>query len=310
MIGALLWMAFVQAETPRRGVDPECQNVAKPAGYNESVQQAFLLNQVSLAASWSGVHGPRPHPEGGSILGLQLSGIPPLDCDHRFAQNHTKTENTNISPVLPRLAATLSLPSSDWDLFPESIQPWVDLGVLPPVQVRGQHITAASGAMGLGASLGDRWLVGLSGHMTLMRVIGDTALKIEKEGADWRDLYIGSTTGLNGMVGWSQGGREDLQVFFRAGVLGSTANYWVGDDRVMIDNPYPYRGPELGLGLGRAKEGNAHLYWGIELYAAPGGHWNTPLPQSEEPSSSTGRMVTIRILVGRSRQPSAKDKKR
>ena len=69
-------------------IDPECMGMAKPADYDEQVQQDFLSNYFALVTSMSAIHGPIPHESGRGGLGLDLLGMPPLSCEKRYAQRH------------------------------------------------------------------------------------------------------------------------------------------------------------------------------------------------------------------------------
>ena len=112
MLGVFLPALFASTEA-RAQIDPHCQDIASagvPEGYDEQAQQDFLQNYFALSTTLSPIHGPVPHEPGHGAVGVELSALPPLGCTRRLVLNYGKTEDTNKSPVLPRLRVSYAFP--------------------------------------------------------------------------------------------------------------------------------------------------------------------------------------------------------
>lgn len=241
-------------------VDPKCADYELPASYDEQVQQDFLANYVALAASYSAVHGPIPHDPGHGALGLDLGVLPPLGCARRIVLQGTKTEDTNKTPVIPRLRATFAFPSVG------RFVPYAGVAYVPPVPLLGTTNVILSGELGVGVPVGKVLQLGARYHFTLQKTVGEIATPFVEGDPEYDDLYLGSTFGLDGMIGIDTG---DVVPFAALGFTDVSTFFYIGDDGVVTNNFHPYLGPTASLGVDALiKE---RFRFGGELYSAPGG---------------------------------------
>lgn len=291
------------------GVDAKCLEAELPEHYDATVHGAFLMNHVALSTTFSPTHGPVPHEPGRGAIGLSLAYVPALSCTERFAEYNGawKTEDTNKTPVAPRISASFALPAViPWGEF--RVVPYAGLAFLPalPMALRGTYSLMASAELGVGHS---RYLelprgeaanleTGLRAHFTVTRIVGDTALKVTEGADDYDDVFVGSTLGVDAMLGMKVVDREDLQLtpYVAGGVVDASTYYWIGDDGVVVVNRYPYFGPAASLGLDALLADRWRI--GGELYAAPGGY-SRPDPSVDEvsPRGQAGHITTARLRL-------------
>lgn len=241
-------------------IAPECAGIQKPADYDEDKQQAFLHNYFSSAFMLTPM-GPLTM-TGKSTAGISAEAgwIPSLRCSQRLALGGTKTENTNLSPVLPRLRLRSQLPK----LGPFDVM--LGGGLIPPVptflgtvmNLGGEAALAWQSSFGLG--------VGLRGHLSVARVRADIATKIDPTAKDYDDEFV--TTVYGGDIGaqysmpW-----ESLRWLTLYGAVGYASVHSlmiVGDDLALSQNyKYPWSGATIALGL-RALTCGDHCEFVIE----------------------------------------------
>jgi hypothetical protein len=289
MLRSLLTLAAGVAATPAFAqIAPECADIPMPDDYDEQAQADFMANSVALATSWSPVHGPIPHQPGHGAIGVNVGVIPPLSCERRFVLSHTKTEDTNKSPAVPRLFASAALPAVG------KVVPYLSFGYIPPVPLLGTTNVIVSGELGAGLPLGPHAQVGARFHATLQKTIGEIATPFTADEPAYDDLYLASTYGADGLFGWSFGA---VTPYVALGWMDASTFFYIGDDAVVANNLHPYNGPTTSLGVDAL--GWKHLRVGGELYAAWGGY-STPddTVDSITPASRYGRMYTGRIRVG------------
>lgn len=280
-------LVHAQEQQVMNGVDPACADVQRPSDYDEQVQQDFLSNYFALSSTYSSIHGPIPHEAGTGSAGLDLAGIPPLGCEKRYALDWTKTEETNISPVMPKIQAAYALPVDG------KVVPYASLAVLPPIAVRGARTFVSSGAFGAGMPIGDQGLsVGLRGHFTMMRTLADVVPKASADEEDYDDLYVASTFGFDALVGTEVG---MISPYASLGFVDASTYAWIGDDGVVVNNLHPYFGPALAMGTTVDLD---PVSVGAEIYAAPGGI-STPDPSVDTVASKSryGNLFTARVRV-------------
>jgi hypothetical protein len=276
-------------------VAEECADFAgpAPAGYDEGVQQDFLQNYFALSSSFSAIHAPIPHEPGRGMVGVDLNVMPPLGCEKRFVLDHSKTEDTNPTPVIPQLVANVALPA----LGP--LHPYIGLGYVPPVKVFGTTNVILSGEIGLGVPLGDSMQLGARFHATTQKTVGEIASPFQEDDPVFDDLYLASTFGLDLMVGYALGDIESFAItpFGSVGILDASTFFYVGDDGIAANNYHPYLGPAMSLGADALASGR--LRFGAEFYAAPGGY---SLPDKEvsvvDKGSRYGSLFTGRVRLG------------
>jgi hypothetical protein len=268
-------------------IAPECEGVLPADGYDEQIQQDFLQNYVALATTFSPMHGPVAYEPGHGSIGVGLDGIPPLNCQRRLVLNGTKTEDTNKTPVAPRLRAHFAFPKLG------GITPFAGVGYMPPVTAFGTRNVLLSGEIGAGAQMGDHFQVGGRFHATSFKTVGDVATAFNEDDPPVDDLFLANTMGLDAMFGWKL---ESMTPYATAGFLDASTFFLVGDDGVVANNYHPYAGFAGALGVqGFVKR----LTWSAELYAAPGGYSN-PDPDHGVllDGRSAGHITTLRLAAG------------
>lgn len=281
-------------------VDPDCLTVADagpPADYSEETQNNYLLNFYSLATTFSPLHAPIPNEPGRGSLSIELSGMPQLKCEQRLVLSYTKTEDTNKTPVLPRPRGTFTFPAIELKNG-KSVVPYAGFGYVPPVPIKGTRNVMVSFETGVGfADLKEgKMQYGLRYHATLMRTFGDIATPFVEGDPAYEDIYIGSTFGLDAMVGYKQG---SFTHYLSAGWLDVSTFFYIDDDAVVSNNTVPYAGPAISLGTAWTPKTNMDLAG--EFYTAP-----TTLVTSPEAggtsefgaSATDGSIYTVRFKVG------------
>jgi len=270
-------------------VAPECKDFAgpPPADYDEQTQQDFMANYVALATTFSPIHGPIPHEPGHGALGLQIGIIPPLGCEKRFALQHTKTEDTNKAPIVPRPTATLAFPAIG------IVHPYMGVAYVPPVKVFGTTNVILSGELGVGFPIGDLLQLGARFHATTQKTVGEFVTPFTNDEPAADDLFIGSTMGLDLMGGLDL---DILVPYLAFGLTDASTFVFIGDDALLANNYHPYFGPVFSAGVdGLVAE---RFRFGGEFYGAMGGY---SLPDIDAPSVTPaaryGHIYTARFKV-------------
>ena len=271
-------------------VAPECADFAgpPPPGYDETAQTDFLKNYPALASTFSPLHAPVPHEPGHGAIGVDLNVMPPLGCERRFALNHTKTEDTNVTPVIPQPVVSFAFPAVG------KLVPYAGLGWVPPIPIGGTTSVILSGELGVGLTLGESLQLGARFHATSHRTIGEIATPEEEGSPAFEDLYLANTMGLDLMGGYDLG---PIVPYASIGLTDVSTFFWVGDDGVISNNYHPYFGPAFSVG--------ADSLWmerfrvAAEFYGAPGGY-SMPRPEvgAVSPASRYGHIYTGRIRLG------------
>lgn len=269
-------------------IAPECADVDMPDDYDEQVQQDFLQNYYALSSTLSPVHGPIPHEPGHGALGVEIAVLPPLGCSKRFVLNHTKTEDTNKSPVIPRPRGTVALPAIG------KVVPYLGGAYVPPVPINGTVNVIVSLEAGFGAPFGEHFQLGGRFHATLHKTVGDTAGAFNPDDPPVDDLFVGSTVGLDALVGWKI---DWITPYGALGITDASTFFLVGDDTFVGNNLHPYFGPAFSVGAdGLVKE---RFRFGAEFYGAPGGYSiPDPTAQSVQGAARYGHIYTARFRLG------------
>jgi hypothetical protein len=268
-------------------VDPKCQGLEMPEGYDEQAQQDFLSNYFALASTFSAIHAPVPHEPGHGAIGVDVAVMPPLGCERRFVLQHTKTEDTNKSPVIPRPRVTYAFPAIG------RMVPYAGVAYVPPVRLLGTTNVILSGEFGVGFQLGETFQLGGRFHATSQKTVAEIATPFVEGDPAYDDLYIASTFGLDLMAG------ADLDVitpYLALGWTDASTFLYIGDDSVVANNFHPYFGPTASLGLdGLVAE---RLRFGAEFYSAFGGYSRPDKEvESVKPASRYGSLYTGRIRL-------------
>ena len=243
-------------------VDPACQDIADagpPADYSEQGQQDFLLNYFSLATTFSPTHAPVPHEPGTGGVGLEMAIIPALTCEQRLVLSYTKTEDTNKAPVFPRPRVSFAFPKVG------NFIPYAGLGYVPPVTVFDTRNVIVSGEFGVGFENDNGMQAGARYHATLMKTVAEIATPFVEGSEAYDDFYVGSTFGVDLMVG------KEINSWVPYLALGFTdvsTFFYIGDDGVLGNNLNPFAG--VVASLGTQYELSERIQLGGEFYTAPG----------------------------------------
>lgn len=282
MIAVLLGLSTASAY-----VDPRCEGVAIADDYDEQSQQDFLANYVALSTTLSPQHAPIPHEPGHGAIGVDLAVIPPLGCKRRLVLGGTKTEDTNKTPVAPRIRASFAFPAIG------KVQPWAGVAYIPPVPLLGTRNVIVSGEAGFGVQLSDKAQIGGRYHFSLGRTIGEIATPFDIEDPSFEDLYLASSFGVDAMFGYELG---PVTPYVAAGITDVSTFFYIGDTSVVANNLHPYLGPVFSAGVdGLVKE---RIRFGAELYGAPGGV-SRPDAEAERLAGygRYGRLYTARVRL-------------
>ena len=256
-------------------VDPACADVADtdgdgnpgpaPEGYTEEGQQNYLLNFFSAATTMSPLHAAIPNPAGQGSIGVELAVIPPLGCDRRLVLDYTKTEDTNKVPILPRPRMSFSFPAIHTKKA--KIIPYGGLGYVPPLKIMDTQNVIVSVEAGVGiADKQEKGLqYGVRGHATLMKSIAEIATPFEEGGETKPDFYMGSTFGLDAMIGMRN---DQITPYLAVGFTDISTFFYIDDDGLVVNNGEPYAGPTLSLGAQWRANKKTQLVG--EFYTAPG----------------------------------------
>jgi hypothetical protein len=263
----LLAAAALFAGTAHAYIDPACQDVADggpPSDYSEVDQQNFLLNFFSLATTLSPTHGPVPYKPGHGSIGLELSAIPPLSCERRLVLNYTKTEDTNKAPVLPRPRFLVALPGDKLGIF------YVGGAYVPPVTVFGTRNVIVSTEVGWGMPTDSGFGYGARFHATMMKTVAEIATPFEEDGEAYDDFYVGSTFGVDALIGYDivLSGEKTIEPYLAVGLTDVSTFFYIGDDAVVTNNLDPYAG--FAGSVGAEFKVVKHLDMAAEFYTAPG----------------------------------------
>ncbi len=268
MIGLLFALSSSGFAANLDGVDPNCYDVATQlqediaagsSDFNEQAQQDFLLNYFALATTMSPLHAPVPNEAGKGSVNLEMLVIPPLGCDRRLVLGGTKTEDTNKAPMAPRPRISFSFNDIG------KLKPYAGIGYVPPVPVFGTRNVIVSGEAGFGvrADSGFEW--GARYHMTLMKTVAEIATPFNPDDPEELDFYVGSTFGLDVMVGGEL--NEGLRPYLAVGFTDASTFFYIGDDGVVGNNASPYASVTSSLGLQWTLD---KFDFAGEFYTAPG----------------------------------------
>jgi hypothetical protein len=271
-------------------IDPKCAGLPIPDDYDEQVQQDFLQNYFALTTTLSPQHGPVPHLPGHGAITVDVGVIPPLGCEKRYVLNWGKTEETNKAPAVPRPRVSFALPVGDNKL----IVPYAGVAYLPPITLLGTRNVILSGEVGIGFRPKGGAQFGARFHTTTVKTVADVATAFTAEEPAVDDLYLASTFGFDGMVGYKVG---DVVPYAAIGFTDVSSFFYIGDDGIPINNLHPYAGLTFSLGAD-ALLGDIFRF-GAEFYGAPGGY---SLPDktvtSVDKGSRYGHVYTGRFRAG------------
>lgn len=285
--------AFAASSDTFHLIDPKCVGLTQPADYDEQVQADFAQNYFALSSSYSPVHAAIPHAPGHGAIYVDVSVLPPLSCGQRYVLDWTKTEDTNKSPILPKIGAGFSFPA-----IGKIVVPYASVAFFPPIPFNGTRNFALSGEIGFGVHAHEHVDVGARLHTSILRTYGDIAGAFTADDPVVEDVFAGTTWGADAVLSFPvAAGKQQLSPFVAVGYLNASTFFLIGDDRYVANNLHPYSGAAFSAGLDAlfAK----HFRLGAEFYGAPGGY---SLPDktvsSVDKGSRYGHLYTGRLRLG------------
>jgi len=237
-------------------VDPKCEGETQK--FDDLGQQNFMLNYFSLATSYSPIHSPVPLKPGHGSVSVEMSIIPPLSCAQRLVLDSSKTEDTNKAPILPRPRVLFAFPKQG------NVVPYAGFGIIPPITVFGVRNLLLSTEMGVGLRAGE-WEYGGRVHASMIKTVGEIATPFVEGDPAYDDLYVGSTVGLDLMLGYKF--ENSITPYLALGLTDVSTFFYITDDGYVGNNFDPFFGPTMSLGLD-GDVGNWNF--GGEFYTAPG----------------------------------------
>ena len=173
-----------------------------------------------------------------------------------------------------------------------SIVPYAGFGYVPPVPIQGTRNVMISFETGVGFADLEKGKMqyGLRYHATLMRTFGEIATPFNEEDEAYEDIYIGSTFGLDAMVGMKQ---KNFTHYLAAGWLDVSTFFYIDDDAVISNNLVPYAGPAISLGT--AWQPKDYLEVAGEFYTAPMSLFTL---DGFEARPDDGSINTVRFRIG------------
>ncbi len=261
---ALLAVAFGPLEAQTRRVlgrgDPETQLL----GYYAAVMQ---FTPVGLPAR-----------EGRFEIGGAATFIPTISDQDRFAGfGGTKSENTNICPIYPRITASMGFGRTA-----------IEAGFTPPVRVCGAKASVLSVAVGRRMTLGRSWegyarVSAMSGHVDVSatcnaEAVADPLNQTCFEGTPSRDRVAPLGVALEFAAAWQGWRSKHIEPYVAAGIRYERINFDVNYSRDILktfpalDDHNRLRATlsRIHLAAGAAWDIASHVRLGGEIYYAPG----------------------------------------
>ena len=265
-------------------VDPACLddsgNLIQEPALVEEGQANFLQNYPALSTSFSSIHAPVPHDPGTGSIGVEVFGIPPLDCSRRLVLSGTKTEDTNKTPAAPRFRLSFAMPQ----IGPAIV--YGTVGYVPPVTVAGTRNVILSGEVGVGIPMESGASVGLRYHHTLQKTVGEIATPFNEGDPAYDDFYSAATLGADLLVGYDLG---KVEPYLSVGIQDVSTFFVIADDAFLANNTAPYLGMTTGLGAQATVMEKVQL--GGEVHAA------LPSFNADKRALGSAHVVTGRVLL-------------
>lgn len=246
-------------------IAPECAGVQPGPGYDEFKQRAFLQNYFAASTIMTPLGPILPFATQKASIGFDVGFIPPLNCQQRLVvYGEPKTENTNLTPVLPRPRLSVQLP----DLGPVAFS--TGLSVIPPIATPLGTFLHAGAELAIGWRSSFGLNIGGRGHFNMTRVREELATPLKNGDPAIDDMFIASTFG--GDFGASYQLPFEafnwLTPFISAGYAGTRTLFIIGDDNAIEQNyRYPWSGALIAGGL-RALTCSEHCEFSIEASSA------------------------------------------
>lgn len=253
-----------------------------PDGYTqteEDQQYINMLNFFTVSLGPSALHSPTPLVGKRLNASVEFSYMPSLTCFERSAFYGTKTEDTNRTPVVPRLRVSVALP---YDLY-------VGLSGVPPVTLFGVNSGMLGLELGWGKVLHERVEVGARATALFSRIAGEMAGPAVAGFTLYEDVFHSRMLGIEASAGYRiPVGKATVVPYLHAGLTDVFAYMYVGEnhqngeydewdaqsadapkDRDDVEGPdfsTLYTGPTLDVGV-QVRAGK--LDGAVEVYVVP-----------------------------------------
>jgi hypothetical protein len=269
-VRTLAWIApfFVLCSSiAHADISPDCVGIDTDVALDDSKQRAHLQNYFSSAFLFTPM-SPVPGSGATSQVGLELSLIPPLSCYERLVKfgGQLKTENTNLSPLLPRPRLTVGLPKAG------PVHMELEAGFIPPIPLPFGNIAHLGAAFGAGAEVIKNLGVGARAHFSMTRVRAEVATPLDAGALPYDDLSyfwgLGGDFGVSYRIAHKH--HSSLTPYLWAGYGQTQTLFIVGDDFEIVQNTdYPWKGAVITTGAQLALLSNRLLIGFDAMFAVP-----------------------------------------
>jgi len=230
VIGLLVLLATSNASV----LVPECMDGSP------RTRTSNLVTQRALVRDFSALHGPIPARGAGSgALALELGWVPEHGCTGPFVDDATWNRNADPAPVVARPRLSLALDG------PGSLVPYAGLGYAPPVQMVSSRTVGMGAEVGVGWASSGSFSLGVRGHASLSRTVGNLARHPDQSERWADDLLHVETAGVDGLLGL-QG--TTVSPYLSAGWISTAGFLYVSGSAEAFGATIPYQGPVFGGG--------------------------------------------------------------
>jgi len=243
---AALWFVAVVGRVAHAEISADCSMIDPNTTIDDEKQRAHLQNYFSSSFLFTPMN-PAPGAGARSQVGIELSLIPPLSCYERLVEfgGQLKTENTNLSPVLPRPRLTVALPDAG------PVHMALEAGFIPPIPLPIGIITHLGAAFSAGGEVVNNFALGGRAHFSMTRVRADVATATTPGGPEYDDLSYFSGFGADFGASYRIIGKQHswLTPYLWAGYGQTQTLFIVGDDLTLVQNTtYPWYGATITAG--------------------------------------------------------------
>ncbi len=262
----LCTVIFLMPYVVQAQIAPECAGIEKPADYDEEKQRSFMQNYSMAMFMPLPIIDSHPSDQARGAIGIDTTLVPKLTCRERLALNATKTEDTNMMPLLPR--PHLSLPIFQNNRFAlvggvSFLPPLIPKLLLWHVSTEGSFLYEPVKGIVIGA----RAFMGLS------YLRAEIATPFEKDAQTKEDWFsfamIGGDLSASFAVPITE--NHKLYPFLSFGLVKGASIFVVADDGVSVPNKYPLFSLTNFVGL------SYHLFHRFKLALAIGGALDTSM---------------------------------
>lgn len=248
---------------------PECQGkVDSNLVKHDNSGRAFLANYSAASLIMTPLGPMLPNEKSRASVGVEVGYIPPLSCQQRtvWYADKDKTENTNVTPVMPRIRLGAQLPSAGPISFA------VGLSFVPPIPLPIGNVLNVGGDFSAGWRSSFGLSLALRGHMSATQATLDVIPPVDPADPAVLDQFhaasFGGDVGVSYQLPWEA--VSWLTPFASGGYSAVRSLTYIGDDAA--GERYPdldWSGALVAGGL-QALLFDKHLEIGLEVSSAIG----------------------------------------